>query len=288
MGDICGAPFPFEVVLSDIDGTLLDASRSVSEGTVAAVRRLHAAGVPFALVTGRMPSGVAGVRAALAVPVPAVCYSGALVLDADGRVLSSATLCPGDARGVLDLVARDFPQLEPCYFAGLGWYVANPENPAVRREAAIVGACPQQADPDSLLDAGVLPNKLFCGCAHNPAAGRDLAEAVRRRFPKLTVICSAGGTMVEVVPPGVDKAFGARALLHALGVDPRAALAFGDDANDVPLLRMAGCGVAVGNAAPCALEAADDTAPAATDDGVARYLETLWRGAFFAVSGDWV
>ena len=85
--------------------------------------------------------------------------------------------------------------------------------------------------------------------------------------------------MVEVLPAGVDKACGALRLLDALGLRAADALAFGDDANDVALLRAAGRGVAVGNAAPQAMEAADDVAPAGVDDGVARYLERLWNEA---------
>ena len=55
------AAFPYRAVLSDIDGTLLGAGRRLSPRTGRAVRRLHEAGVPFALATGRMPGGVAGV-----------------------------------------------------------------------------------------------------------------------------------------------------------------------------------------------------------------------------------
>lgn len=271
-----GTRFPFRAVLSDIDGTLLGADRRVSARTARAVGALSEAGVPFALVTGRMPSGVAGVRRDLGVPVPAVCYSGALVLGPDDRVLASTTLDAAVARALLDLVADGFPALTSCYFAGLGWYVADPSDPAVRRESSIVGAIPEQADPGALLAAGVLPNKLFCNCSEDPSLSAPLAEQVRRMFPDLTVIRSTNGVMVEVLPAGVDKASGALTLLGMLGVDPRDTLAFGDDANDVPLLRAAGRGVAVGNAAACAREASDDVAAPAAEDGVARYLEGLW------------
>ena len=270
------APFPYRAVFTDIDGTLLGAGRRVSTRTARAVRRLHAAGVPFALATGRMPGGVAGVRADLGVPVYAVCYSGALVLDPRDGVNASAKLEKREARGVLALVAGEFPQFEPCYFCDLDWFVGDASHPAVEREAAIVRARPREADLGALLEAGRLPNKLFCNCANDISAGAALADRIRGRFPSLTVIRSTSGSMVEVVPAGVDKAAGMLRLLGALGLAAGDALAFGDDANDVPMLRAAGRGVAVGNAAPAAFEAADDVAPDAADDGVARYLERLW------------
>ena len=85
-------PFPYRAVLSDIDGTLLDADRRVSERTARAVRTLTGNGIVFALVTGRMPSGIVEIRTALGGPVHAVCYSGALVLGPDNAVLASTKL----------------------------------------------------------------------------------------------------------------------------------------------------------------------------------------------------
>lgn len=239
-----GTPFPFKVVLSDIDGTLLDAGRRVSPRTAGAVRRLCASGVAFALVTGRMPGGIAEVRRELGVAVHAVCYSGALVLDPDDAAVASTCLEAGEAAGVLAVVRGEFPQFEPCYFSGLDWFVADAAHPAVVREASIVRSEPREADLDALLGAGRLPNKLFCNCTYDIPAGAALADRLRNRFPELTVIRSTSGSMVEVLPAGVDKACGALRLLDALGLRAADALAFGDDANDVALLRAVGRGVA--------------------------------------------
>lgn len=270
------ARFPFAAVLSDIDGTLLDAAHGVSAATSAAVARLAGAGVPFALVTGRMPDGVDTVRAGLGRRVPAVCYSGALVLDGQDRIVASSELRAAEALAVLDMAARDFPGLAPCYFAGRSWLVSDASHPAVVREAGIVEARPEEADLRAVLASGRLPNKLFFSCAGAQALSTPLAEGLRRACPRLTVVRSTNGVMVEVLPGGVDKASGAAALLASLGLGLREALFFGDDANDVPLLRACGRGVAVGNAAPCAREAAGDVALPAPEDGVARYLEGLW------------
>ena len=267
--------FPFRAVLSDVDGTLLDANREVSARTGAAIRALCASGVPFALVTGRMPGGIEAIRRALGVPLPAVCLSGALVVDAENRPLASRTLSAAEASFVMGLVADSFPQLATSYFAGLDWFVGDASHPAVRREASIVRAQPEKADLTGVLSAGRLPNKLFFTCADDPGRSLDLVARIKADCPGLNVIRSTNGVMVEVLPGGVDKASGASHLLRALGVERRDALFFGDDANDVPLLRAAGRGVAVGNAAPCARDAADDVSPAASDDGVARYLEGL-------------
>jgi hydroxymethylpyrimidine pyrophosphatase-like HAD family hydrolase len=53
-------------------------------------------------------------------------------------------------------------------------------------------------------------------------------------------------------------------------------VAFGDMPNDVPMLRWAGLGVAMGNAHPDALAVADEVAPPNTEDGVAQVLQRWW------------
>ena len=60
---------------------------------------------------------------------------------------------------------------------------------------------------------------------------------------------------------------------HHLKADPAEAIAFGDNYNDVEMLREAGIGVAVDNAILEAKEIADEIVAAGEDDGVAKYLE---------------
>ena len=61
-----------------------------------------------------------------------------------------------------------------------------------------------------------------------------------------------------------------------MGITAADVVAFGDMPNDVPMLRWAGLGVAMGNAHPDAMAAADEVTAANTDDGVARVLERWW------------
>jgi hydroxymethylpyrimidine pyrophosphatase-like HAD family hydrolase len=78
------------------------------------------------------------------------------------------------------------------------------------------------------------------------------------------------------VPPGVDKATGVAEVARPLGITDEDVVAFGDMPNDVPLLLRAGLGVAMANAHPDALAAADEVTASNADDGVARVLERWW------------
>ncbi len=270
-----GLRFRYGAVLSDIDGTLLGPGGSITDQTRREIRRLDDGGIPFALVTGRMPAGVTPIEEELGMAVHRVCYSGALAVSADDRIISNTVLSPEQVCGVLDIF-RHYPDLTPSYFAGFDWFVEDPSDPSVNHEVSVVKARPHQARFSSLVARGVMANKLYCNCTGHEGLSAPLAEEIARAFPELTVIRSARATMVEVLPPKVTKATGAQELLAYLGIDPKTAVAFGDDANDIALLSFVGCGVAVGNAVEQVKQVARAVAPAGRENGVARFLQGCW------------
>ncbi len=270
-----GPEMPCDLVLSDVDGTLLRPTHALSARTVNAVRALVGAGVSFGLATGRMPSGIEKIVEQLGVPVHRVCYSGAYVTDPEGREISSVTIDAGLTRRVLALMAELWPWLAPSYFVGPHWFAENPQAPDTQAEARVVQACPEQASIDALLDRGHAPNKLFCRLSSHPGRGEEIRRTLAARFPEVGVILSTSGALLEVVPAGVTKATGARALAAELAIPMGRVVAFGDDENDIPLLEAAGRGVAMANASRRVRQYADEVAPGNADDGVATVLERM-------------
>ena len=86
---------------------------------------------------------------------------------------------------------------------------------------------------------------------------------------------TSGTTFVEITPPGGDKALGLGRLCDQLGVLRREVMAFGDNNNDISMLRWAGRGIAMANATEAAKAAADETTASNLDFGVAQVLESL-------------
>ena len=93
---------------------------------------------------------------------------------------------------------------------------------------------------------------------------------------------SRGYHLLHQQRPDRDRAAGhqqghrRREVASPLGITADDVVAFGDMPNDVPMLRWAGLGVAMGNAHPEAIAAADEVTTPNTDDGVARVLERWW------------
>ena len=82
-------------------------------------------------------------------------------------------------------------------------------------------------------------------------------------------ITSSVRQLLEISHRNAGKHSGLRFVLERLGLPQEAAAAFGDADNDADLLAYAGCGIAMANASPACLAAADAVTRSNDDDGVA-------------------
>ena len=114
--------------------------------------------------------------------------------------------------------------------------------------------------------------------ARTPSRDVDalLSAAARIVDPAVATVTQAGLGFIEILPPDVDKATGLAVVAQSIGVDPADVLVFGDMPNDLPMFGWAGWGrVAVANAHPLVIAAADEVTSSNDEDGVAAYLDRL-------------
>lgn len=81
-----------KIVFSDIDGTLLTSENKIGENTNKKIKELEYLGIPFVLVSARMPEGIYLVQKALNIKSPIVCYSGGLIIDEENKIIDSREL----------------------------------------------------------------------------------------------------------------------------------------------------------------------------------------------------
>lgn len=259
------------LVASDVDGTLLDPLERITDHTRAVVHRVVAAGVPFVLVTGRPPRWVTPIVEMLGHAGPTVCANGAVRYDpATDAVRDVVTLDPPVLRDVARVVLAVLP--------GARLAVERPGATAADEEFLgepgythpWPGGDSETTSRDVLLGRPAV--KLLVRVA---GMGSDaMAEALGAVLDgAVDVTFSTGHGLVELSSPGVTKATGLAAVAAELGVAAADVIAFGDMPNDVPMLRWAGCGVAMANAHPAALAAADEVTGPNSEDGLAMVLE---------------
>ncbi|MGH3832164.1 MAG: HAD family hydrolase [Pseudonocardiaceae bacterium] len=299
------------LVASDIDGTLLDPADQISVRTRAAVHRVLCAGVPFVLVTGRPPRWIPPVVEQLGYAGLAVCANGAVRYDAStDRVSHAVTLEPAQLRHAADVVATVLPGAKLAvelathgaavngamvngaaqFLAEAGYTHPWPGADAVQAPRDVLLArsaiklLVRQSNVSSDLMA-VAVEELLGTRAGTPTATRSGAPVGAlsgagsgsswegRAGDRLDVTYSTRHGLIEISAPGVTKATGLAQLASELGVAPADVLAVGDMPNDLSMLRWAGCGVAMANAHPAVLEAADEVTTRNSEDGLALVVE---------------
>lgn len=235
-------------------------------------------GAKFVLATGRPPRWVAPVVDALGFAPMAVCANGAVIYDpSTDRVLAARTIeadvlrelaeissrvIPGSGLAVERIGKRAHDAATPQFVSSPGYEHAwlNPDNTEVSLE--------------DLLSAPAVKLLIRKAGADSGEMAAALAQHIGIQGD---ITFSTDNGLVEIVPLGISKATGVEEVATPLGIEASQVMAFGDMPNDVPMLLWAGHGVAMGNAHPAALAAADEVTKPNTDDGLAVVLERWWR-----------
>lgn len=264
------SPFPYKLVATDLDGTLLRSDDSVSRRTRDALDAACTRGAAHLVVTGRAVPWTKGVLDDLGYDGLAVCGQGAQVYHAgEHRLLTSVTL---DRQLAGTALAKIEAEVGPLTLAasrdGLDGEVLI--SPGYRVQEGPLAAVTVE-DPAQLWAAPL--NKLYL--QHPELTDDQLAGTARRLAGDLVGIMMSGEDIVEMLPLGLNKAKGMALAARRLGVRASETIAFGDMPNDIPLFAWAAHGVAMGNAHPELRSVADEVTASNDEDGIAVTLEKL-------------
>jgi Cof subfamily protein (haloacid dehalogenase superfamily) len=265
------------LIACDVDGTLIADDEKITPRTRNAVRAAVEAGAQFVLATGRPPRWVQRVVDELGFAPMAVCANGAVIYDpATDRVVSARTLSVETLGELAEIATRAIPGAglaverigRTAHDAATPQFVSSPGY-----EHAWLNPDNTEVSIEDLLSAPAVKLLVRKPGAHSGDMAAELAKHVGIEGD---ITYSTNNGLIEIVPLGVNKAIGIAELARPQGITDDDVVAFGDMPNDVPMLLRAGHGVAMGNAHPDAIAAADEVTTPNTDDGVARVLERWW------------
>lgn len=252
------------LVASDLDGTLLDRRGALSERTRGTLDRMRAVGIDLVAVTGRPPRWVTGLDLG---PGLAICSNGALVVDMGRDVVVAERALGIDAS--VEIVAR-LRDLHPTGMMAVEFADGVGLEPAWQEQ--ISRAVAQVVAPAEELVAHRAPAKILMKVPGTE--GDAYIDAAAEAVGDLGEVTASGGLqLVEISAPGVTKATTLAALCDDRGVAATDVVAFGDARNDLAMLAWAGWGVAMADAHPTVVAAADDVTASTDHDGVAAWLD---------------
>ena len=270
------------LIALDLDGTLLNSAKELTPRNRAALERAAAQGVHIVPSTGRFFQGMPEEIRLLPFVRYAITINGAAVYDAvEKKDIYSAEMTVEMATAIM-VYLDTLPVIYDCYMDNWGWMTASMRDQAADFAPNVhyVRMIRELRKPVPELKAflrergrGVQKVQLF---ARDETLRQRLLRELESRFPGI-IVSSSVPRNIEINQEKANKGDALLALARHLGIPQEETLAFGDGLNDVPMLKAAGVGVAMGNA-PEDIKALSDRVTASCDeDGVAQVIEELWR-----------
>ena len=269
------------LIALDLDGTVFNDQKEITPRTMAAIRAAIAKGVDVIPATGRTETGVPEEFLKMPGVHYALTSNGATVVElATGRHLVELPFEPEVAQAVYDRVAKSGGTMGifvdgECYTdryganEGLDLYP-----PALRNYLKSTRILVEdihaffQAHPHGVEKFSIM---------YPDTASRDAAWQAVAKDCHVELTSSIPNNL-EINAPGVTKGRGLAALADALGLDRSQVMACGDSGNDLAMIETAGLGVAMANATPDVLAAADYVTASNNEDGVAKAIEKFVLG----------
>ena len=272
------------LIAMDMDGTLLlDGGKGIPQENVDALRAAHAAGIRLALCSGRIADDMGFYALDMGIPMHILALNGTCTLDRPlGSIIRSDYIEAAAAKGIFQLL-QNYP-LEYGLF-GDHELIISPHGMTEKELLLVFGeniirqgarTCIRYGSKgaDALLDRGLNKFMIF---AKDAAPLLDFQHQLEQNYPQVD-ISSSWVNNLEINPRGANKGVALTALAEKLGIPMAEVMAIGDNDNDIPMLRAAGVGVAMGNASENALAAADYATLPNHQGGVAAAIRSIALG----------
>jgi len=264
----------YKLLVLDVDGTLLNENKEITPGTMAALMKVQQMGLHIVLASGRPTHGVLPIAQALELDN----YGGFIMSYNGGQIFNAQS---GELLYEKRIDPKQIPYLNkkakkngfPIFTYQKDTIITDsPDNIHIREEAAlnnmeIIGV----EDFPSAVDF----EPCKCMLVSDDCESLSGLEAHwKKKLDGVLDVFSSETYFLEVVPAGINKGDTLAFLMDKLGVNREEVIAFGDGACDIPMLQLAGTGIAMGNAQDSVKSCADYITMSNAEDGIAVALET--------------
>ena len=259
------------LVLADVDGTLLTKDKVLTSRAEDAVKALAAAGIAFAITSGRPPRGMAMLIEPLALQTPIAGFNGGVFVHPNLSEIESRTLNPVIAEKTVELILNQ--GLDVWVYTADEWLIRKLDAPHVAREAWTVkfNAKVVPAFADAHLARAVkivgISDDLDLVAACEKLAQKTLGEkaSAARSQPYY----------LDVTHPQANKGAVVATLSRLLNTPPEQIVTFGDMPNDVLMFRKSGFSIAMGNSSDEVKAQASAVTDSNEDEGFANAVRNF-------------
>jgi Cof subfamily protein (haloacid dehalogenase superfamily) len=250
----------YDLIIADIDGTLLDSNGHLSESVIQSVRKAHREGVGFTIASGRNKRGIEGVLERLGIILPYISSNGACIVRPNGHIIKCTPLSEEDVKTVVALA----------YEAGnVGVIIENNDmiicdpksyNVVYKYFEHSIVVC------ENNLLAKEIPKVIKISLIGESEVLKQLRYNIEQCIQSVS-ITGENTYCMEIAAQGVNKGAGVKYLSTLLDIPLSRIAVVGDGFNDIPMFEVAGMSIAMGNAPIEVKQRACCVAPANDCDG---------------------
>ncbi len=262
---------PFQIVASDLDGTLLGPDHQLSEFSKNTLKELHQKGFTFVFATGRHHLDVASIRERAGIPAYMITSNGARVHDLNDKEMYSQNVAEELVQPIVDVVKKD-PNIRINIYQDDNWFIN-------REDETLKNFHVESNFHYSLMDVDNVPTKgiaklFFIYPDHDYLVQYE--EEINKQFGGQINAAFSTPWCLEVMAAEVSKGAALEAVAKSLNFSLDNCIAFGDGMNDVEMLSMAGKGLVMETAHVKVKQALpqNEVIGSNVDHAVAAYLKT--------------
>jgi len=243
MVEFARAASTISLVLADVDGTLVTTEKVLTSRAAEAVKDLQAAGIDFAITSGRPPRGMSMLIEPLALQGAIAGFNGGVFVNPDLSVIESHTLEPATAKQALELILDQ--GLDAWVYTEQEWLIRNRDAPHVAREtwtvkfdAEVVG---------SFTDGHLAHAVKIVGISDDIELVAASEKVVQNALGEKASAARSQPYYLDVTHPLANKGTVVATLSKLLNFPPEQIVTIGDMPNDVLMFRKSGFSIAMGN-----------------------------------------
>ena len=256
-----------KLVVSDLDGTLLDTKSQITDYTKAAVKKLVDNGIEFAIATGRGRASAVRLKKDIGLDIYLICNNGANIYDKKENSIFEKIIDKKTSQEIIKLL-RD-RKIAYNGFIDDDFYRDEYDKTDYSRRIDFI--------------EHILVDIEDCPALHKIIIVEEadiilrINKELREKFSNVVEITISDPECIDIVPKECSKGNALKVIAQQLGIDMKRIMAFGDGENDLDMLRKVGHPVAMENAQEIVKKEINNTAPKNIENGVALYLEKFFK-----------
>lgn len=266
-----------QLLISDVDGTLVTKDKVLTPAAVAAVKNLDQAGIAFTLTSARPPRGMHMLIEPLDLRLPLAGFNGGLIVDTHFNVLESYPIDPQAAEDGARLMQDG--GLDLWVYTEDEWIVSAADGFHVAREAWIIDMHPIAR---ACTKADFARAFKIVGVSQDPEKIAKAQALVTAKLGNAVSSSSSEPQFVDITHPQANKGAVVHALSRRLDLPTARIATIGDMPNDVTMFQKSGLSIAMGNASDEVKAQAQEVTDTNENDGFAKAVRRFVLGAVVA------